>query len=201
MPSLFGKESKQQELIANLPAIYKKMSQKYNLHESDFPSVEKYREWLKLVDFAKFPKPDPRLMTLLEEALNNDIPRLMTQFPMEQQPAVETLNPFTEDTDPNFWMHFDGIPKGKYLQTFQSMNPEHGKLSGKVLKKFFIESGLAVQVLSKVWSLSDIDKDGFLDIDEFTLAMHLVTCLKEYNIALPETLPSTLIPVSKKGAL
>ena len=31
-----------------------------------------------------------------------------------QQPAAETLNPFTEDTDPNFWMHYEGIEKGRY---------------------------------------------------------------------------------------
>jgi len=124
MPSMFGKEAKQQELIANLPAIYKKIQQKHNFHLSDFPPVDRYREWLKLVDFAKFPKPDPRLMSQLEDALNTDIPRLMHQFPMEQARAAETLNPFMEDTDPNFWMHFEGIEKNKYAATFRNLQPE-----------------------------------------------------------------------------
>lgn len=67
---------------------------RHGLHSSDFPSVERMREWLKLVDFAKFPKPDPRLLTILDEALNVDIPKLMHQFPMEQSKVAETLNPF-----------------------------------------------------------------------------------------------------------
>jgi len=201
MPALFGKESKQAELIQNLPAIFKKIQQKHGFHNSDFPNVARMQEWLKLVDFTKFPKPDPRLMTLLDEALNTDIPKLMNQFPMEQAKSAETMNPFMEDTDPNFWMHFEGIDKSKYAPTFQGLGPENNKLSGKVLKKFFVESGLPVPVLSKVWSLSDLDKDGFLDADEFTLAMHLVECLKVHNIQLPETLPPTLVPPSKKSTL
>jgi hypothetical protein len=100
MPVMFGKESKQQELITNLPAFYKKIQQKYlvilfsislfysifsfvhslqflfyvvilgryNFHESDFPPVDRFCEWLKLVDFSKFPKSDVCLMTQLEEA-------------------------------------------------------------------------------------------------------------------------------------
>jgi len=197
---MFGKETKQKELIDQLPAFYKKIQQKYNFHQSDFPPVEKFREYLKLVEFSKFPKLDPRLIAQLDEALNTDIPRLMAQFPMEQQPAQETLNPFMEDTDPNYWLHFDGIDKTHYSNVFRSLGPENNKLSGKVLKKFFVESGLPVPVLSKIWTLSDIDKDGFLDPDEFVLASHLVDCVKN-NITLPETLPATLIPPNKKSTL
>jgi GTPase SAR1 family protein len=201
MPSVFGKESKQAELIAQLPTIYKQIQQKHGFHASDFPSVEKMREWLKIVDFAKFPKPDPRLMAQLDEALTTDIPRLMHQFPMEQARPAETLNPFMEDTDPNFWMHFDGIERGKYQGTFMGLAPENGKLSGRVLKKFFMDSGTPVPVLSKLWGLADIDKDGFLDADEFALAMHLLECVRTLNIQLPDILPPTLIPASKKSAL
>ena len=40
-----------------------------------------------------------------------------------QQPAAETLNPFTEDTDPNFWMHYEGIEKGRYDFLLSSVFP------------------------------------------------------------------------------
>lgn len=201
MPAVFGKESKQNELIANLPAFYKRVQQKHNLHQSDFPPVERFREWLKLVDFSKFPKLDQRLMAQLDEALTNDIPKLMHQFPMEQQQPKETLNPFMEDTDPNFWMYFEGIDKARYSNTFFGMNPENGKLNGKALKPFFVGSGLPVPTLSKLWVLADIDKDGFLDQDEFILAMHLVDCIKNHSVPLPDSLPSSLIPQSKKSSL
>lgn len=202
MPSMFGKESKQAELIKGLPEIYKKIQQKHGLHSSDFPPVERMREYLKLIDFAKLPKPDPRLLTLLDDALNNDIPKLMTQFPMESAKPAEVLNPFMADTDPNFWMHWEGIEGMKFQATFQGLGPENGKLSGKVLRKFFTEeSRLPIPVLSKVWGLADLDKDGYLDFDEFVLAMHLVECLNTHNIQLPATLPATLVPPSKKSAL
>ena len=34
-------------------------------------------------------------------------------------------------------------------------------------------SGLPVDTLRQVWNLSDIDRDGQLDSDEFAVAMHL----------------------------
>ena len=37
-----------------------------------------------------------------------------------------------------------------------------------------IKSKLPNNVLGKVWKLSDVDKDGLLDADEFALAMHLI---------------------------
>lgn len=41
-----------------------------------------------------------------------------------------------------------------------------------------------------------MDKDGMLDIEEFTLAMHLVDRTKAGD-PLPETLPRHLVPPSK----
>ena len=37
-----------------------------------------------------------------------------------------------------------------------------------------IKSKLPNNVLGKIWKLSDVDKDGMLDSDEFALAMHLI---------------------------
>jgi hypothetical protein len=37
-----------------------------------------------------------------------------------------------------------------------------------------IGSKLAMPILGQIWDLSDTDKDGFLDLYEFTLAMHLI---------------------------
>jgi len=53
-------------------------------------------------------------------------------------------------------------------------------------------------VLSKVWKLSDIDGDGFLDSDEFALALHLINIKLDGN-ELPSALPDHLVPPSKRA--
>ena len=56
MPMLIGKEAKQAELISNLATEFKKVHKNGTLPAGDFPDIEKFREHLKLYDFAKFSK-------------------------------------------------------------------------------------------------------------------------------------------------
>ena len=51
--------------------------------------------------------------------------------------------------------------------------------------------------LQKIWVLADISKDGYLDRDEFCIAMRLCE-LANSGTALPETLPSTMFPPKRK---
>lgn len=60
-----------------------------------------------------------------------------------------------------------------------------------------VKSKLPNSVLSKVWKLADVDKDGMLDGDEFALAMHLINIKMDGN-DLPSELPLHLIPPSKR---
>ena len=64
-------------------------------------------------------------------------------------------------------------------------------------KMELIKSKLPNSVLSKIWKLSDVDCDGFLDIEEFALAMHLINVKIDGN-ELPNVLPDHLIPPSHK---
>ena len=61
-----------------------------------------------------------------------------------------------------------------------------------------IKSKLPNNVLGKIWKLSDVDKDGMLDADEFCLAMHLMN-VKLDGHDLPTDLPAHLVPPSKRG--
>lgn len=87
-----------------------------------------------------------------------------------------------------------------YTNQFKSMQPDlKGKITGATAKDFFEKSKLPLQELSKIWQLSDVDKDGALSLEEFCTAMHLVV-LRRNNIDLPETLPPSLVPtVSQKA--
>ncbi|KHJ47457.1 EF hand, partial [Trichuris suis] len=86
----------------------------------------------------------------------------------------------------------------KYEDIFGSLNPVGGKLSGEQVKSVLFNSGLPVKVLGKIWELSDIDRDGYLDKDEMCLALHLVYRALE-NDPVPDTLSQNMIPPSKRG--
>uniref|UniRef100_A0A8C2WBW9 Epidermal growth factor receptor pathway substrate 15 like 1 n=1 Tax=Cyclopterus lumpus TaxID=8103 RepID=A0A8C2WBW9_CYCLU len=87
--------------------------------------------------------------------------------------------------------------KSKFDGIFESLAPVNGLLSGEKVKPVLINSKLPLDILGKVWDLSDIDKDGHLDRDEFAVAMHLVYRALEKE-PVPTLLPSALIPPSKR---
>ncbi|XP_072294654.1 epidermal growth factor receptor substrate 15-like 1 [Eucyclogobius newberryi] len=84
---------------------------------------------------------------------------------------------------------FDGI--------FESLAPVNGLLSGDKVKPVLINSKLPLDILGKVWDLSDIDKDGHLDREEFAVAMFLVYRALEKE-PVPSVLPPSLVPPSKR---
>ena len=51
--------------------------------------------------------------------------------------------------------------------------------------------------LRKIWELSDIDKDGQLDLQEFTIAMFLAEQVKAGK-ELPAKLDADMIPPNKR---
>ncbi|XP_019066210.1 epidermal growth factor receptor substrate 15-like 1 [Fukomys damarensis] len=87
--------------------------------------------------------------------------------------------------------------KAKFDGIFESLLPVKGLLSGDKVKPVLMNSKLPLDVLGRVWDLSDIDKDGHLDRDEFAVAMHLVYRALEKE-PVPSVLPPSLIPLSKR---
>uniref|UniRef100_A0A0K8SCA0 EH domain-containing protein 1 n=1 Tax=Lygus hesperus TaxID=30085 RepID=A0A0K8SCA0_LYGHE len=87
--------------------------------------------------------------------------------------------------------------KYDYDAKFEALGPINGKVSGEAAKSEMVKSKLPKPVLGKIWKLADIDKDGFLDNDEFALAMHLIK-VKLDGHDLPPNLPDHLIPPSKR---
>uniref|UniRef100_A0A672K9D4 Epidermal growth factor receptor substrate 15-like n=1 Tax=Sinocyclocheilus grahami TaxID=75366 RepID=A0A672K9D4_SINGR len=90
--------------------------------------------------------------------------------------------------------------KLKFDAIFESLSPVGGMLTGDKVKPVLLNSKLPVDVLGRVWELSDIDRDGMLDKDEFAVAMHLVYRALESE-PVPMSLPATLIPPSKRKKL
>uniref|UniRef100_A0A8C9UWA9 Epidermal growth factor receptor pathway substrate 15 n=1 Tax=Spermophilus dauricus TaxID=99837 RepID=A0A8C9UWA9_SPEDA len=87
--------------------------------------------------------------------------------------------------------------KAKYDAIFDSLSPVDGFLSGDKVKPVLLNSKLPVEILGRVWELSDIDHDGKLDRDEFAVAMFLVYSALEKE-PVPMALPPALVPPSKR---
>uniref|UniRef100_A0AAY4CJM6 Epidermal growth factor receptor pathway substrate 15 n=1 Tax=Denticeps clupeoides TaxID=299321 RepID=A0AAY4CJM6_9TELE len=87
--------------------------------------------------------------------------------------------------------------KLKFDSIFDSLSPVGGMLSGEKVKPVLLNSKLPVDILGRVWELSDIDRDGMLDRDEFAVAMYLVYRALEQE-PVPMSLPPPLVPPSKR---
>ncbi|KAM7533652.1 hypothetical protein Aperf_G00000125293 [Anoplocephala perfoliata] len=91
--------------------------------------------------------------------------------------------------------------KAYYLAQFLRLQPNpSGYLSGQAAKSFFELSKLPVSDLSQIWELSDVDKDGQLNLSEFSVAMHLVVLCRN-GVILPAQLPKSLFQVATSSAL
>ncbi|KAM4739882.1 epidermal growth factor receptor substrate 15 isoform 2-T2 [Anableps anableps] len=87
--------------------------------------------------------------------------------------------------------------KMKFDSIFESLGPVGGMLSGDKVKPVLLNSKLPVDILGRVWELSDLDRDGMLDRDEFSVAMFLVYRALEGE-SVPMSLPPPLVPPSKR---
>lgn len=90
------------------------------------------------------------------------------------------------------------LEHSKYVEMFNSLSPISGKLPGSKVKPVMLNSKLPVDVLGKIWDLSDVDQDGALDEEEFIVAMHLVYKALD-NCPIPSVLPDELMPRSKQS--
>ncbi|KAI8996791.1 P-loop containing nucleoside triphosphate hydrolase protein [Pilobolus umbonatus] len=203
MPAMFGKKKKQEALLNNLAAEFVKIQQRHHLAPGDFPNPERFKLNLAHYDMDKFKSLKDELIERIDIALSTDLPHLMSQFPIsnrelnqnEKNPFQEPLIPLTGELPPSYW-HFEAIDKGNYITAFNHMRPRDGKVSGVDIKPVLMQSGLPNDQLARIWRLSDFDDDGYMDIDEYCIAMHLVKAV-QHGAQLPEKLPATMMPNRK----
>ncbi|OWF41752.1 serine/threonine-protein kinase pats1 [Mizuhopecten yessoensis] len=93
--------------------------------------------------------------------------------------------------------HFIGEVKlEEYRETFRRLDSESlsiGLLTESSVKAFLCDKGVLEDALSKIWELSDVDGDTFLNEDEFCIAMYLADLALTHKM-LPPGLPPTLKP-------
>ncbi|KAG1472114.1 hypothetical protein G6F56_001731 [Rhizopus delemar] len=178
IPSMFGKKKKQEALLNNLGAEFVKIQQKYHLPAGDFPNPERFKQNLAQYDMDKLKTLKEDSVEHVDHALSADLPNLMSQFPtMNPELGRSERNPFGESLLPGLGLR-------------------HGKVSGAAIKPLLMQSGLPTDQLAQIWRLSDFDKDGYMDTDEFCITMHLIKAVQN-GAQLPEKFPSTLLPNRK----
>ena len=111
--------------------------------------------------------------------------------------AAAASGPSPFDAPPTAGWDVTADDKLRYDEVFASLNPAGGKVSGASVRPVLERSNLPTDLLRQVWNLSDIDRDGHLDADEFAVAMHLAREATNGK-PLPASLPLSLMPPSKR---
>lgn len=199
LPSMFGRAAKQEKLCKNLAKEFTAVQAEFNLPVGDFPEYEHFQSRLAGFNLDRLPKWSNRAWQGLETALVSDLPRLLHQFPSNTRLGLSlTINPFTgeqklDSSDSKVELSFNAIDHENHRRIFLTLNPQEGLISGAEGRLLLKESGLSDADLGRIWTLSDIDKDGCLSFDEFSIALHLIKA-KRSGLDLPETLPEAMRP-------
>jgi EH domain-containing protein 1 len=198
---------------------------RYNLAPGDFPDIRDYQEKLQEMDFSKFHTLKQKMIDEVDNVLSNDIPRLMDALPRALDSVSQLANASLDNRGPliygnnvfggggddaNPWADegdvgdlASGSGRGWALEEYISQyKPQfdscqkNGLVSGAAAKNVLTSSGLPTAKLRKIWELSDLDKDGNLDLVEFVLAMYLADAVKQGS-EIPATLDERMIPPGK----
>lgn len=128
----------------------------------------------------------------------------MSKIPHGNKPiSLTERNPFSEsagvsekyDLPPDYW-DFSAVNKSLIIPQFNAMKPVNGKVPGAKVKPVLMETDLDTTILAKIWDLADWDKDGYMDSDQFAVAMHLCKAVMAGG-EIPEELPKAMIPNKK----
>jgi len=208
---MMGKKKTQEKLLKDMLDTFKKVQAQTQLPMGDFPHVGNFRDTCGKFELWTLPniaenKKAKKMLGDLDQALAVDIPRLMRLIPSGMGggggEVLEAFNPFAAGADAaavNMPWAVDRPAKSKYDSIFFTLELKEGKLSGANARGVLLKSQLGQDVLRQVWTLADCDMDGYLDADEFAVAMHLIEAHKSGRMPLvPDNLPSAAVPPSKR---
>jgi EH domain-containing protein 1 len=82
--------------------------------------------------------------------------------------------------------------------SFEALGPQGGYLSTAAARDVLVRTGLEKDQLRLIWNLSDIDRDGLFDHDEYVVAMFLCDAVIQKGRPIPAELPATVIPPRKR---
>ena len=208
LPALWGRTSAQKRMVEDLEIHVNEVCEKFAVNQGDFPPFELLKEKLPSFDFTTIGKLRDKDLKALEVALNEEIPRLLLALTKEDDENGDSIgflddvthaSPFTQESSYREQNVFTRIPNpDEYVSDFQSIGPdEDGRITGLQAKENLVKSNLPSTVLHKIWSLADINKDGFLDLFEYATARELIR-IKLEGWSLPRDIPDIWIIAKNK---
>jgi len=109
-------------------------------------------------------------------------------------------NPFGQaEENSDYWALHDSAERLKSV--FESLGPKGGFLDTKTARDVLLKTGLSKEQLRQIWELSDIDRDGYFDHEEYVVAMFLVDAVIQKKKPLPTHLPNSVVPPNKRVLL
>merc|ERR1711957_558068 len=126
---------------------------------------------------------------------NIPVPKTAAKYGKQEQFKSNPFGPDSEDKD-NYWALQDSADRLR--GSFEALGPEGGFLSTAKARSVLVKTGLEKDNLRQIWNLSDIDKDGLFDLDEYVVAMFLCDAVIQKGRPIPAELPESVIPLSKR---
>lgn len=195
MPTFFGHAKEQERMIQDLQSIYQEISVQKGIPLGDFPDPRMMQKILTPMDFSTFKPIDPEKLQALETLLAVDLPKLVQMIPEEirQDDMVVPAGVLGANAEPCFKVQWERPVPASYKADFEQIGPVDGKVNAQQARQKMVESHLPSNVLQRIWMLADVDKDGYLTLREYSIAMHLVR-MKLDGQDLPDTLPDEMLP-------
>ncbi|SBT00110.1 formin 2, putative [Plasmodium malariae] len=97
--------------------------------------------------------------------------------------------------DGNVEWKISGREKENYKRIFKTLDINNEeKIEGTVIREYYLNtSNLSICELMQIWSISDLDNDGFLNFEQFCIMNKMVEMRKEKEINIPLTIPPELL--------
>lgn len=139
-------------------------------------------------------------------AMANQVPRQFSGagFPAASSSDIRPSYTQTQTSTPpatGDWLVTPG-DKNDFDQIFTKLDTlKRGLITGDQAVAFLSNSRLPEDTLAQIWDLADINCEGFLNKEEFAVAMFLIRQQrnnKDGRDSLPQTLPSNLVPPSMR---
>lgn len=111
--------------------------------------------------------------------------------PLEFIPFQSGPDTKSSSRNPTDWKMTE-VNRQKYTGLFNQLATIAGVVEGKSARKLLEKSGLVKPVLGLIWEMSDLNRDGNLNLSEFLIAMQITTKCKK-GASLPDQVPNELL--------